>query len=107
MSWEKRKDELREETARTYNKKKSTARWCKGKVGREHVTEIVLNHNYSNRKACMWYPIYYSFARRDEGPKDYRYWCQHSVKCTVCGKYVEYFLKPEQCPTFQPKPIQN
>ena len=105
MSWEKRKDELREETARTYNAKKKTGKWCRGKVGVPHVTETVINHNWSNRtRLCGWYPLYYSYLRRDEGPKDYRYTCLHSLRCTNCGKYVEYFLKPEQCPNATPKP---
>lgn len=104
MHWDKSKDEKLEVVSRQTNKKKSTARWCKGKVGREHVTAIVLNHNYTARQGCKWYPIYYSYARRDEGPKDWRYWCRHSAKCINCGKYVEYFLEPEQCPTFKPKP---
>ena len=102
--WDKSKDEKLEAVSRQVNSKKSTAKWCKGKAGREHVTEIVVNHNYSNTKGCRWSPIYISFARKGEGPRDYRYWCRHSLKCTVCGKYVEYFLDPEQCPSFTPKP---
>lgn len=105
MSWEKRKDELREETARTARKKKKTARWCRGKVGVEHVTEVVRNHNYSPERVCKWWPVYRSYARRDEGPKEYRYSCLHSLKCTSCGKYTEYFLGPEQCPDVVPKPV--
>lgn len=104
MSWDKSKDELREEFSRQVNKRKPTAKWCKGKVGREHVTEIVVNHNYSSTRDCRWGAIYFSFARRAEGPKDYRYWCRHSRKCTACGKYVEYFLKDEDCPSYTPKP---
>lgn len=105
MALEKRKDDLREEVARTGNKKKSTAKWCKGKIGVEHVTELVVNHNISWRKACKWYPLYFSYDRRDEGPKEWRYTCLHSYRCINCGKYTEYFLKNvEECPNYTPKP---
>jgi hypothetical protein len=103
VSWDKSKDELREETIRQTNKRKKTGRWCRGKVGVEHVTELVVNHNMT-AISCKWYPLYYSFWRKEEGPKDWRYSCKHSLKCINCGKYVEYFLKPEQCPDLTPKP---
>ncbi|HEX9089802.1 MAG TPA: hypothetical protein VF867_20080 [Arthrobacter sp.] len=104
MSWDKTKDQLREQTVRQTNKRKNTAKWCRGKVGVEHVTEIVINHNYTNTRGCNWYPIYYSFKRRAEGPRDYRYWCKHSLRCTNCGKYTEIFLGVEQCPDASPRP---
>jgi hypothetical protein len=104
MALEKRKDELREEVIRTTNKRKKTGRWCRGKVGVEHEPELVVNHNMQ-RMTCRWYSIYYSFLRRDEGPKDYRYTCKHSYRCTNCGKYTEVWLKNvEDCPDFTPKP---
>jgi len=116
MSWEKSKDDLREEFSRQVNKRKPTAKWCKGKEGREHTPELVINHNYVEpvqlpdteikaKFACRWYPIYYSYMRRDEGPKEWRYSCRHSYRCTACGKYTEYYLKNiEECPDFHPKP---
>lgn len=69
----------------------------------EHVTELVVNHN-TTTWACKWYAILYSFARRDEGPKDYRYSCMHALRCANCGKYTKYFLNAEQCPDATPKP---
>lgn len=104
MALEKSKDDLREVVSRTANAKKKTHRWCRGKPGVPHVTEIVINHNMAHRVGCGWYPLYWSFKRRDEGPKDYRYSCMHSSRCINCGKYIEYFLKPEQCPDATPKP---
>lgn len=103
--WDKSKDEKRDAITRQTNKRKSTAKWCRGKVGVEHVTELVVNHNMMYRKACRWFPTYWSYARRDEGPKDWRYTCMHSYKCINCGKYTEYFLKNiEECPNYVPKP---
>jgi len=104
MTWDKTKDELREQTIRQTNKRKKTAKWCKGKVGVEHVTEIVINHNYAaRRQVCEWRPIY---TRRTGIVQVWKwhYSCLHSLQCTNCGKYVEYYLKPEQCPVFVPRP---
>ena len=104
QNWDKSKDEKLEVVSRQHNKKKKTGRWCKGKVGVEHVTELVINHNMT-RITCKWYPIYHSYFRRDEGPKDYRYNCMHALKCVNCGKYVKYFIAPELCPDATPKPV--
>lgn len=90
--------------ARTMNRKKKTGKWCRGKVGVEHVTEIVVNHNYSARlRVCEWRPIYTRRGGIREVWK-WHYSCVHSAQCVNCGKYVEYFLDPEQCPAYQPRP---
>ncbi len=105
MHWDKSKDEKRDVMTRQTNKRKSTAKWCRGKVGVVHTPELVVNHNYNPVMVCKWFGIYYSFARRDEGPKRWRYSCRHSYKCTNCGKYTEYYLKNiEECPDFKPQP---
>lgn len=103
MSWDKTKDEMRDQVIRQTNKKKKTNRWCKGKPGVPHLTEIVVNHN-ATRLQCKWYAIYFSYMRRDEGPKDYRYSCKHAIKCKNCGKYTNTWLTAEQCPDGTPKP---
>lgn len=104
MTWDKTKDELRQDTIRQTNKRKKTGKWCRGKVGVPHVSEIVVNHTYTARTTCRWYPQYFSFRRRDEGPKEWRYFCIHSLRCTSCGKYTEYFLGVDQCPDAVPRP---
>ena len=103
MTWDKTKDELREQTIRQTNKRKKTAKWCKGKVGVEHVTEIVINHTMVHAVPCQWRPLY---TRRTGIVQVWKwhYSCLHSLQCTNCGKYVEYYLKPEQCPVFVPRP---
>jgi len=102
--WDKSKDEKRDVMSRQTNKRKPTNKWCKGKAGVEHTPELVVNHNMANR-ACRWFPLYFSYARRAEGVKSYRYSCKHSYRCTACGKYTEYFLKNvEECPDYTPKP---
>jgi hypothetical protein len=47
--------------------KKDTKRWCKGVVGREHVTE--------------WKNKYPSFRQ-----------CIHVLTCKTCGKEVRYYM---------------
>ena len=102
MSWDKSKDELRDQVVRQTNKRKSTAKWCKGKVGREHVTEIVVNHNYS-RPSCGWREIM-GWRNGQRFHWKWHYSCIHSRKCITCGKYTESYLDPGECPQFTPKP---
>lgn len=71
------------------NRKKKTAKWCKGKEGVEHVSEIVKNHNF-HIATCRWVPDY---RARFEGVEDqFRYSCYHARQCLNCGKYTEYYL---------------
>jgi hypothetical protein len=99
------KDELRDAFTRQVNKRKSTAKWCKGKVGREHTPELVLNHNIS-RWSCGWRT--HRFWRQGQWTQaPYRYSCWHAYRCTTCGKYTEYALKNvEECPDYKPLEAQ-
>ena len=88
------------------NKKKSTARWCRGKAGVEHVTEIVVNHNFLNYAGCKWFAVW----RRVEGEfraVNFKWHCRHSERCVNCGKYVTYFLPEQQCPDWKPLETTN
>lgn len=72
---------------------KPTRKWCKGKVGREHVTVIVIPDNAINRtcrtdERLRWQQERYTWAIG----------CYHAEICTVCGKQVRPFLKPGECP---------
>jgi hypothetical protein len=85
------------------NRKKKTGKWCKGKVGVEHVTEIVKNHNLE-RIECGWHPArYLRKGRAVVGVHSWRYSCRHARRCVNCRKYVEYLLPGEQCPDYQPR----
>lgn len=56
--------------------KKDTKRWCKGKVGREHVTEIRTEDWLGRDYHC--------------GPSWGGRWaCWERVVCTVCGKKLQ------------------
>lgn len=85
------------------NKKKKTAKWCKGKVGIEHVTEIVINHNFNGKlRVCDWRRIW---TRRGGVVQLWRwqYSCVHARKCVNCGKYVDWRVDPEECPGYKPQ----
>jgi hypothetical protein len=101
--WDKSKDEKRDLITRQTNKRKSTAKWCKGKAGVEHTPEIVVNHNFTARlRACEWRPVY---TRRTGIVQVWKwhYSCVHALQCTSCGKYIEWIVAPEQCPDFKPR----
>lgn len=104
MGWEKSKDELREEFSRQVNKRKPTKQWCKGKVGREHTPELVVNHNYNPLRKCGWREVMY-WRNGERHHWRWHYSCIHSYRCTTCGKYTEDWLKnKEECPDFVPQP---
>lgn len=90
--------------ARTLNRKKKTGKWCKGKVGVEHVAAIVKNHNLQ-RIECGWHVRnYLRKAGQVVGVHSWRYSCRHARQCIKCGKYTEYLLTdPEQCPDYKPR----
>lgn len=67
--------------------KKDTKRWCKGKIGREHVN-VIGKGNWglgSNLDLCRPSPLF-------------GWWCAHVLKCEKCGKINQRFLSKEQCP---------
>src|SRR5262249_20319541 len=57
-------------------KKKKTTRWCKGKIGTPHETELISDLHYTGL------PLY----RKHPVPKIDR--------CRVCGKHVNYYFAP-------------
>lgn len=62
-----------------YNRK-NTRKWCRGKVGVEHVVIIVKDNFRSQDIPCLtggWF------------------FCDHYFKCSNCGKYLG---KPKTCP---------
>ena len=104
MAYEKRKDDLQQETIRTTNRRKKTGRWCKGKVGVEHTPELVVNHTMTHLKECGWREIM-RWRNGERGHWRWHYSCKHSYRCTNCGKYTEVWLKNvEECPDYKPQP---
>lgn len=82
---------------------KDTRRWCRGRVGREHVLEIVIPEN-SYWRTCKW-------TRNWRTDNAYAWACSHVERCSVCHKVLrdtwwygtrdpKRHLRPEECPLY-------
>lgn len=78
-----------------HRSKKNTRRWCRGKNGVEHVTEVRLN----NMSRFLW-DRDKSCYRSEWNSK--RWWCNHERFCVNCGKIMKYSLEND-CPDFTTK----
>jgi hypothetical protein len=81
------KPPLEEHDAHPHSRtRKSTKRWCKGVVGREHQPELRLDPRVASWggtcKPLSWQP-----PRRDQPA----WYCVHHVICTECGKITDHF----------------
>lgn len=78
--------------------KKDKRRWCRGKVGVEHVTEIV-EDRWAGR-GCRGYDIG-KWVRYDDRKEwvivDQGWMCCHIEQCVNCGKKMRHIPR-EQCP---------
>jgi hypothetical protein len=74
------------------HKKKNTRRWCKGKEGREHVTEL------RPSKWLQWHKIAGYNCGWSRWSKRRRWSCTHTVVCINCEKILEWQLPKEKCP---------
>ena len=87
-----------EERERPQRSKKNTRKWCKGKVGREHTTELVYRSHYGyylDKYGCGIKKKFVRWGGSDRVWED-TWYCLHEVKCTKCGKVLEH--APRVCP---------
>jgi hypothetical protein len=72
--------------------RKNRRRWCRGKVGVEHVLDVRVSRHLSalNRVGAPCY-------RPEWWPRSW--WCNHERYCTNCGKIIDASLD-DQCPDF-------
>ena len=70
---------------------KNTKRWCKGREGVEHITELVVPVN-AMRGECD------TGERNWTGTFNWEIGCYHVEQCIVCGKHVRPFLNKGECP---------
>lgn len=71
--------------------KKDTARWCRGKVGREHEPVTRLDRS-GYRRPCGPTPEW--AARFNRAP-----WiCRHETHCAACGKVLQRYPSWSTCP---------
>lgn len=82
-----------------FARRKPTRRWCRGKVGVPHVTEVVRHHQYEvppfADRACGW--TEWRFVAQQ------RWSCMHVVRCASCGKITEHRLDL-RCPDYDGSP---
>lgn len=78
------------------SKRKDTRRWCRGKVGVEHVL-VIQKASWSRNFPCRMF----SYRR---GPNFPAAWvCRHQRACENCGKIIDHSIKVDECPD-RPKP---
>ena len=82
--------------------KKDTKRWCKGKAGREHVIETVVDRRSQTRQPNCRETDYRWFS--SDG-----WLCYHVQQCVNCGKISKHWLSRAECPSYtgvgkRPKP---
>lgn len=81
-------------------KRKDTKRWCKGKVGREHTPEKLINTRFTDlltkRKVETGEYCRPPGSHPSGRPKLFD--CLHHTVCSTCGKELEWVSKV--CPTY-------
>lgn len=81
---------------------KNTKRWCKGKYGREHEWEILLEAYRFGvrplRRPCAWR---ITFVRNDMTTPYVSWSCRHVRKCVNCGKTQQLV---SGCPDLHDRP---
>jgi hypothetical protein len=83
-----------------HKKKKNTKKWCKGKVGREHVPHIIKSNYGVTDKCCNYAPWSVRHKNGETTPLK-KYLCWHQRSCQNCGKVLEWFLSEEECPDYK------
>lgn len=76
--------------------RKARRKWCRGKVGVEHVTDI-------RRRV---------YGRDQPGPckplrSDGSWWCRHETYCTICGKILDRSLPNGECPDYRDQAVHS
>lgn len=83
-----------------HKKKKNTKKWCRGKVGREHVLHITKS-NYGIKDKCCNYAPWSVRHKNGETTPLKKYLCWHQRSCQNCGKVLEWFLSEKECPDYK------
>jgi hypothetical protein len=85
VSWdtEPRRDEPLQQEVGKHRSRKDTRRWCKGKVGREHVIDTMATRYGSCRAWQRWrHPA-------GEALGVWSWSCNHWLCCSACGKRMD------------------
>lgn len=77
---------IKTDGATSSSRKKNKKRWCKGRVGVEHILVIV-----KDERLRAWPCL----------PNRLFGCCHHEI-CTVCGKEMRWNIPPKECPVLTP-----
>lgn len=109
MGWDDRIDEQRAAAPEEpkHRSRKDRRRWCRGKVGVEHVPEITLGRSFyltsrseQGQPLCYRWPDFIPVRRLRLDP----YWaCAHQQRCSECGRILRRNLGRD-CPEY-PTPV--
>ena len=82
--------------------RKDKRKWCRGKVGVEHVVEVVFERHMRDLMVRMGvFPTCsYSWFRRAGGSPTWR--CYHVTICSECGKVLKHYMTSDECPDYDP-----
>lgn len=89
--------------------RKDRRRWCRGKVGVEHVLVIQKSKNdrYVNSD-CEWRCEHhwsaFLYGKRWVSTDEVFWHCRHQRACANCGKILEHYGVGPDCPDRTPKP---
>jgi hypothetical protein len=65
--------------------RKDRARWCRGKVGVEHIPEVTKPSGW-RAKTCAPRPGWSKLIKFHDPRGDW--WCWHRITCATCGKVL-------------------
>ena len=93
--------------------RKNRRRWCRGKVGVEHATEVALctwavTRRMANPRAelCRWWGPgdwqTVAYVEHGVAVDDWRWTCSHVEMCVNCGRKLRQ-LVGTQCPDWKPR----
>jgi hypothetical protein len=73
-----------------WHSSKNTKRWCRGRVGREHIP-VTAKNKFSLNRDC-----HYVETRYWNGNERRWWYCIHEIVCKNCGKVLEW--RVDDCP---------
>jgi hypothetical protein len=107
--------------AQRHRARKDRKRWCRGKVGVEHVREVRVSRfgkywsDRNGKPPCLWEYTRWRWVRHPKPgqprtvpvEESLRWRCSHESYCSACGKILEPSWSinenEKRCPDYQPR----
>lgn len=77
-------------------KKKNTRKWCHGKTGVEHFPVMAMSSYATTWQCRPGRTVPWRKSTLDWSTLDWQCW--HRVLCAKCGKVLDHFPPPQDCP---------